>query len=314
MIDKLLRALGERATLMLALGVFVAIAAPPVATLLRPLLAPAMFGVLTLSILATEPRALAAAGRRPWRTVAAVVWLLLVSPLVMTAVLAVVPAPPGVGVALVLFAALPPITAVPAYALLLGLDSAFAVVVLATASLAAPILLPPVALMLLGIELEIAVFDLMQRLALMIGGAFVLAWLIRRAVGGAAIAAHSIQLSGAIVLLMVVLAIAIMEGVTVAAAARPALMAWLVVAAFAANVSFQALGAIAFLPWGRGGALTMGLCSGYRNLALLLAVLGDAATLEFSMFVAAAQLPIYLMPAIQQPLYRRLRNRGAQRS
>lgn len=314
MIDRLLRALGERATLVLALGVFVAIAVPPVASLLRPLLAPAMFAVLTLSILVIEPRAMAAAGRRPWRTAVAVVWLLLVSPLAMTAILAVVPAPPGVGMALILFAALPPITAVPAYALLMGLESAFAVVVLATASLAAPLLLPPVALALLGIQLEIAVFDLMLRLALMIGGAFVLAWLIRRTVGGAAIAARSVQLNGTIVLLMLVLAIAIMDGVTVVAAARPALMASLVVAAFAANVSFQALGAIVALPFGRGAALTMGLCSGYRNLALLLAVLGDAATLEFSMFVAAGQLPIYLMPAIQRPLYRRLRDRGAQGS
>jgi hypothetical protein len=51
--------------------------------------------------------------------------------------------------------------------------------------------------------------------------------------------------------------------------------------------------------------LTMGLCSGNANLGLLLAALADRAPLDLLVFIAAAQLPIYTLPVIQRPFYRR---------
>jgi BASS family bile acid:Na+ symporter len=51
--------------------------------------------------------------------------------------------------------------------------------------------------------------------------------------------------------------------------------------------------------------LTLGLCSGNANLGLLLAAMADRAAVELFVFVAVAQLPIYTLPVIQRPLYRR---------
>ena len=76
-------------------------------------------------------------------------------------------------------------------------------------------------------------------------------------------------------------------------------------AVFGLNLALQVLGSAAFAWRGRRHALTLGLCSGNANLGLLLAALADRAAVELFVFVAVAQLPIYTLPVIQRPLYRR---------
>ena len=48
------------------------------------------------------------------------------------------------------------------------------------------------------------------------------------------------------------------------------------------------------------------LLFGYRDMALILAVLGDAAPADFLLYVAVARLPMYMFPIVSLPLYRRL--------
>ncbi|MCK6452540.1 MAG: hypothetical protein L6R19_17080 [Alphaproteobacteria bacterium] len=68
----------------------------------------------------------------------------------------------------------------------------------------------------------------------------------------------------------------------------------------------QAVGALLFSPAGRTTALTVGHMFGYRNMALPLAVLADAAPAGFALYVAMAQLPMYMLPVLTVRLYRRL--------
>jgi BASS family bile acid:Na+ symporter len=56
----------------------------------------------------------------------------------------------------------------------------------------------------------------------------------------------------------------------------------------------------------RRSALTVGYCSGGRHNALLMAVLPATADPDIFLFIAAVQFPIYIIPALLQPLYRRL--------
>jgi BASS family bile acid:Na+ symporter len=64
------------------------------------------------------------------------------------------------------------------------------------------------------------------------------------------------------------------------------------------------LGCLPFLD--RRSALTAGYCSGGRNNGLLMAVLPAAANPDIFLFIAAVQVPIYVIPTLLQPIYRRL--------
>jgi BASS family bile acid:Na+ symporter len=76
--------------------------------------------------------------------------------------------------------------------------------------------------------------------------------------------------------------------------------------ALAAALGQQLLGTLAFLSQGRSEALTVGLVCGNRNMASVWASLGAFATPELTLFFIAVQLPIYILPAVLRPLYRRL--------
>jgi BASS family bile acid:Na+ symporter len=56
----------------------------------------------------------------------------------------------------------------------------------------------------------------------------------------------------------------------------------------------------------RPQGMTTALVGGCRNLANLVAVLGPAAGPELVLFLAVGQFPLYFVPAIFGPLYRRL--------
>jgi BASS family bile acid:Na+ symporter len=53
-------------------------------------------------------------------------------------------------------------------------------------------------------------------------------------------------------------------------------------------------------------ALTIGLCSGNRNLAVVIAVLPAGVHPDILLYFAMMQFPIYMLPALQVPLYRQV--------
>jgi BASS family bile acid:Na+ symporter len=106
--------------------------------------------------------------------------------------------------------------------------------------------------------------------------------------------------------LLVVFAIAIMDGVTRRFVEAPSHVLMVLAVAFAAYIGFQGAGAAVFTPLGRRSALTVGFSSGNRNMALLLAVLPAGVDPDIPLYFALGQLPIYIMPAILAPVYGRL--------
>ena len=66
------------------------------------------------------------------------------------------------------------------------------------------------------------------------------------------------------------------------------------------------LAALAALPLGGHRALSLGFAAGNRNLGLLLAILPATADPALALFLALGQFPIYLLPWLMTPLYRRL--------
>ncbi|MCK4866997.1 MAG: sodium:proton symporter, partial [Alphaproteobacteria bacterium] len=144
--------------------------------------------------------------------------------------------PPGLSVALVFAAAAPPVTAAPAFALLLGLDAALALVLLVAGTAILPLTLGMVAFWLLDLELSIGLGPFLLRVAIYIALPFAISETARRFVRRDWLEARTTDINGLIVLALVIFAVAIMDGVTARMLADPWTVAGFTAAAFILNM------------------------------------------------------------------------------
>lgn len=297
--------LGRHGSAVIPAGVVLGLAIPPLAALAKPLLVPAIVGPFLIALIRLDWRLLALYLRRPGFAALTSCWLLVLSPLLVHLAIRPLGLPGEIHGGLVLMAAAPPLMASGSLALMLGLDAALAVLVTLFGTALVPFTLPPLALHLLGVRLDIALGELMARLGLVIGGCFVAALILRRTLPPGFVGRHAEALDGLAVLGLLLFALAIMDGLTAMLIARPGFVLACALAVYSLNLGLQLLGSLAFAWRGRRHALTLGLCSGNANLGLLLAAMADRATTELFVFVAVAQLPIYTLPMVQRPFYRR---------
>jgi len=169
-----------------------------------------------------------------------------------------------------------------------------------------PFTLPVLSIALLGIDLNISAIEMIARLTVLVGSALLVAAVIRRVFGAAKIAGWKEGLEGTLVILLTVFAIAIMDGITAVLLARPSHVLLAVALGFIANVGLQLATAALFWKRGRPEALTLGFVSGNRNAGIILAVLPANVDPDIRIYFAMAQFPIYVLPALLRPLYRRL--------
>lgn len=92
--------------------------------------------------------------------------------------------------------------------------------------------------------------------------------------------------------------IAIMDGIGARLVHQPWSTLGLLVFALAVHGVFFGLSVLVFRRWGRREALTAGLLSGYRNLAVVLAVGGSLLPPDFVTYTALWQIPMYVTPLI----------------
>jgi bile acid:Na+ symporter, BASS family len=306
MILRLLALLGRHGTWFLAIGLFIGLVLPPLATLVRPALNVLIFLLTAAAFLGIDWPALAAHARRPLLLALVLAWTLVATPVVTALAARALDLPQPLAQGLVLWAASPPLISVPAIALLLGLDGALALILMVSGIFLMPFTLPPLVLGLIGLKLGVGILPLMQRLVLFIGGAALLAAALRRLIGSERLRRHKLELSGLNVLILLLFAIGVMDGVGALLVAKPQQVLLYAATALGASLALQALSfaAFAFLP--RLSALTVGLVGGNNNMAVVWASLGAAATPELTLFFAVVQLPIYVLPAMLKPVYRRL--------
>lgn len=298
--------LGRHATTVLFLGVFVGLALPGLAHLARPLLPPAVVLLLTATLLRLDWTAIGLELRRPGLQLLLFPWQQLLLPLLVWGLCRALPIPDSLTTALVLMALAPPIMSAAALATMLGLAGPLALVAALAATLLTPLVLPPVALGLLGLELEIGLGAFMLRLGMLVGIALLLAAGLRRLAGPARLARLARPIDGCVVLIMLVFVVAIMDGVTERALERPDIALGWLAAAWLANPLLQLLGTGCFWRLGRRRALTVGLLAGNRNMGLLLAALPAGDDRDVLLYFGLAQIPMYVLPALLKPLYRRL--------
>lgn len=298
--------LGRNGTLLLALGIFIGIGFPGLARAARPLVDFAIFVTTFMAMLRVDWPAFLGYLRRPGLVAAFDTWKLVLFPLLLSIAILALPAPPALRQALVLASAGPPIMSATVLAAMLGLDPALALAGVVSSTLIVPLVLPIVALHLLGLDISIGAGPLFLRMAFFIGGSLVVALAIQKLVGAERMRRRNSEVAGVAVLGMLLFAIAIMDGVTDLIMSDPWRIAGFTLASFGLNLLGQAVAGLLFLRAGRKRALTAALMAGNSNMGLILAGLGGSASPEFALLVAVGQLPIYILPLLTAPLFRRL--------
>lgn len=301
-----LRRMGGRATTLLPLSLAIGLAFQNIAASLRILLLPLAIALLMLALARTDWTRVIHLLRRPGLAIVLALVNLVAVPLVVWPIWQALGLWPGLVAALCLSAMAPGIISAATTATFLRLDSSLALLLTLFTNFLVPFTLPPLALWLLGLDLHISALDLSLRLAMVVALGSLGAFLIRRWLG-TRIVEHAPTLDGISVVVLMIFAIPLMDGVVGQALAQPQKLAGFVAGAFAGMLLTNIIVAAGTLPFlDRRDALTAGYCSGGRHNALLMAVLPVTADPEIFLFIAAVQFPIYLIPTLLQPVYRRL--------
>lgn len=296
---------------LLGFGVFAGVIFPPLASATRDLVSPGVFCLMTLVLLRVDFVQVLGYLRRPLMVAGLLVWLLLACPLIVFAITRLLGLDGPLGAAVVIMATGCAATSSPAFARLVGLDGEIALVVSVLSTLLVPFIAPPLALGLLGIDLAISLSALMTRLALVVGLPLVLSMIIRQLAGPARLERTGRAVDGAVVLLVVLYGFGVMDGMQAKILAEPLWVAGGLALAFAGNFGLNLLTAIAMRPVaGTRVALSAGLLSGNRNMALYIAVLPAATDPRIMLFFALCQFPLFLSPFLLRPVYEALRARG----
>ncbi|MBC7801599.1 MAG: hypothetical protein H7Z10_13330 [Gemmatimonadaceae bacterium] len=292
-------------SVLLAVGIFGGVASPGLAAATSWFITPNVLAMMTLVLLRVDIPGTIAHLRRPGRVGAIVAVQLLVCPVLVWAVARPLGLDPGIMAGVVIFATGAAATSSAAFARMVGLDPELSLVASLTTTLLVPLTAPPMALLLLGVDLSIGTGAFMGRLALVVGVPLLLSLLLRRALGPDRLPRWGDAIDGLLVWLVVFYGFAVMDGLWVRMGADPGWVLQALLAAFVVDYGLNLVTTGAFAGYGARVAASAGLMSGNRNMALYLAVLPAAADPRIALFFGLCQIPLFLSPFLLRPLYRR---------
>jgi BASS family bile acid:Na+ symporter len=215
--------------------------------------------------------------------------------------------PPDLEQGLFLMAAAPMISSAIAIATILELDAALAVATMVMTYAVVPFTLPTLSLWLIGFDLGVNIWEMFIRLSATIAVPAALAFIMRRWVfQRETLVRNARAIDGLGVIFVVIFCLGIMDGIATFAEGRVDYVILTLFAAFVANIVMQVFGTVLFLRLGRREALTIGLVTGNTNLGLVMVVLADKASPELIAYFVLGQVPMYFLPVVALPIYRRL--------
>src|SRR3954447_19021965 len=282
---------------------------PPLAALLKPIFAFALFALLCLAFLRVDPVEVRRHFTRPTRIAAASAWMMLVTPALIGLTLVALGLEqhlPGLYVAMILQAAAPPVISAPTLAALMGLDAALSLATLVVCTTVTPVIAPVFVVLFVGGAIALSPILLGAKLLAMLAGAAIVATLVRRFAGQSWIDARMEHITGLSLFSFFFFAVALMDGVLYSTLNEPLKVLGLTLLSFGLSFGLAGLTALVFARIGMAQALALGLAAGNRNMGLMLAAAGTAVPELTWLYFAVAQFPIYLMPAMLKPLARRV--------
>ena len=306
MLGFVLAILRDHATALLAAGIFLGLLVPDLAAVMRPLLEPSIVVLVTLPLLRLDWSILGGYLRRPGIGVLAAACQVILTPIILWAAATVLDLSPGLTMALVIWGCAAPIISSATFAQMLRLDAELATFVMVISTLALPLTLPPLALWLADLEVAVSPWEFAWRVGLYLGVPFAIAWVIRSVAGPRRLARADATIESFNVFMLLVFAVGVMDGVAHRMITEPLIGAAFIAAAFVTNLCFQAGTALVFWRLGRRAALSLGLCSGNRNMGIMWGLAGAAGGADLLLMVALAQVPVYFLPVFARFVYRRL--------
>ena len=303
MTANLLRALGRHARWALPVGVLIGIALPSLASLMRPLLTPAVVATLAITLVRLDWQIILARFRRPALPLLIAALQLLASPLIVLALTSTVGLATAVSVALILQSAAPPVGSAATFALMTGIDGEQVLVVTVLTTILLPFTLTPLVAYVLarsGVQVDLLGFFL--RVCALVGAPILAAQTIRWLLGIKRLQNNDDVLSGINVVLLVVFAIAIMDGVAAYFLASPSDGLRLLALSFLMAVLLHLFAYLALRWHAHETGLVAALSSGNRNMGLMLAITAGSAGETASLYFGIAQIPMYCVPLLLTPL------------
>lgn len=280
---------------------------PPLAAACKGLILPAILIILTVAMLRLDVAKLRGYIHRPGAMTLIVLINLIAAPILVWFILEPIDMPEGLRQGMVLLAAAPMVSSAIAFATILELDSALAVAVMVISYAIVPITLPILSLWLLGLDLGVSFLELFGRLFATISIPASIAFVIRRWICSVdTMARNGRALDGVSVLFVMIFGFGIVDGLPAFTATRLEYVLLVLSASFAINIGLQILGASLFMWMGRREAFTVGLVTGNTNLGLIMVTLADRATPELMVCFVLGQVPMYFLPMVSLPVYRRL--------
>lgn len=306
--------LGRQGTRAIAALVFIGIALPPVGALLKPFVTEAIFVLLCLAFMRMDLRALRGYVGRPRLVLAATAWTMLGVPAlfgVTTLMVGLETRSPDLLLALMLQAVASPMMAAPAFAAAMGLDATLVLVSLVASTALTPLTAPLFVRAFVGSGLSLAPLTLGLKLFAILAGSVLVAGVVRRLAGYAAIERRRDEIGGLNILVLFVFVAAVMEQVAERFLASPMLFMGLCVLASVLFLAVFGGTALLFARAGRQRAVGLGFMAAQRNMGLMLAATGGALPDLVWLYFAVCQLPIYLSPHVLKRLGRPLDTRSA---
>ena len=294
---------GRYGTLLMPAGIVIGCLFQPLAALLRPTLPICVFLMLAVVLSRLEIHHALAHLRKPKVFMISLLWAFIAIPAMFIAVLHVFPQSPGLNAVLIIYATSPPNFGGAALAFLMGLDGALTVATIFASTAIHPLITPLFTELFAPNAFQISGVDLALRLAILIGGSSMLAWGLRTWLGPTRRVAALGIFDGLNVIIMVVFAIALMDGIPARVLAQPEYAFSLVVLATALHIVLNAVTVMVFWRTGKRRAYTLGYSHSGRNIAVVMSVLGSAAPADAWLFFAMLQFPIYCLPMLLRPLY-----------
>jgi bile acid:Na+ symporter, BASS family len=308
LLSRLLAAIGRRGEFAFALSIFLGLALPQLAEAARPFLVITVFVFTMLTYARVDLEDLKDTLARPGRLALILIYAIVAPPLVLLAILAIVPSSlisEALMLGLVLYVAAPVLNGSPAFAMLLGFRNGLILTILFVQMIVTPLVSPPLASWMMGHELPISGWSLALRLGVMVFGGTLGALLIRRLVGPHRLKARAHELNGLNVVLYFLFAIAAMDGVIEATRADPSRTFIFLGIAFALSAVMFAASLAVTRPLGRNDSFTLSIGVGLRNIGLLAAAFGPSLPKEAFLYFSLSQFPTYLAPILMAPLARR---------
>lgn len=287
----------------------IGVAVPPLGRLLRPYLAEAVFLLLVLAFLRVDMARLRGHLRRPGLILAATAWSALAVPLLFLGAASLAglrETAPGLFLGLMLQGLASPMMAAPSLAALMGLDATLVLITLVTGTILVPFVAAGFAQLFLADLLAISPVALGAKLAVMLAGSVLVAVVLRRSAGTAALARHGDAVNGINTLILLVFVSAVLGDVTRIAWSDPLAFLGLLALGFAVFAILLAATALAFRRAGRIPALSLAVMASQRNMGLMFAATAGLLPGTAWTYFALCQFPIYLSPLLLPPVLRRL--------